>query len=311
MSHCSLLVKKSGPLSLVQDFGRFGLGQVGVTTGGALDDYAYSWANHLLDNPVNSPVIEITLGPASFVALEDCHLALCGGDLNATIANLPVTNWSDFILRKGQMLQLNVARNGLRAYLAVKGGFDVEPHLGSCSTVTREGLGGLQKNGQKLESGDIVSFHPHSMPQSKPRSMTFRFKPDYNLPLQLRVIESYQAQDFSLEAKRQFYSSTFTISVDSDRMGYRLQGQPISPPYDGILSEGIALGAVQIPQDGNPIIMLNDRQTIGGYPKLGCVARIDLPRLAQAKPGQQVQFVPGDREGLQDVWCQWARFFGY
>lgn len=121
--------------------------------------------------------------------------------------------------------------------------------------------------------------------------MTFRFKPDYNLPVKLRVIESYQYDDFDVEALDALYSSEFTISPDSNRMGYRLQGDTITPPYDGILSEGIALGAIQVPNDGNPIVLFNDHQTIGGYPKLGCVARIDLPRLAQAKPGQKVTFV--------------------
>ncbi|MEF1229198.1 allophanate hydrolase, partial [Vibrio fortis] len=105
--------------------------------------------------------------------------------------------------------------------------------------------------------------------------------------------------------------TSFTVSQNSNRMGYRLSGEPVESPAITMLSEGIALGAIQIPKDGQPIILLNDRQTIGGYPKLGCVARIDLPRLAQAKPGQHVTFVEGDRSGLQDVWCQWARFFGY
>ncbi len=108
-----------------------------------------------------------------------------------------------------------------------------------------------------------------------------------------------------------FYRSEFIVTPNSDRMGYRLQGETISPPDQAILSEGIALGAIQVPPNGQPIILLNDRQTIGGYPKLGCVARIDLPRLAQAKPGHSVRFVAGDLAGLQAVWCQWARFFGY
>lgn len=311
MSQTALLVEKPGPLSLIQDFGRFGLAHIGVTQGGPVDDYAYSWTNHLLDNPVNCSVIEITLGNASFKALEDCHLAICGGDLNATIDDVPIPNWSDFCLRQGQTLHFGVAKNGLRAYLAVRGGFRVTKHLGSTATVVREALGGLDQKGSALKAGDLLPFTSHSLPNTKPKQMTFRFKPDYNLPMTLRVIESYQCDDFSDEAKRAFYDGTFTISSNSDRMGYRLEGPPVTPPYERMLSEGIALGSIQLPSDGNPIILLNDHQTIGGYPKLGCVARIDLPRLAQAKPGQTVSFVKGDREGLQDVWCQWAQFFGY
>ncbi|NOH47566.1 biotin-dependent carboxyltransferase [Vibrio rotiferianus] len=311
MSFVGLLVEKPGPLSLIQDFGRFGLAHIGITQSGPVDDYAYSWSNHLLGNPVNCSVIEITLGNANFKALADCHLALCGGDLNASINGEPIANWSDFCLRKGQTLKFGMPKNGLRAYLAVKGGFSVEKHLGSTSTVLRESLGGMTKDGEPLKAADIIGFEPHSLPMSKPKQMTFRFKPDYNLPLKLRVIEGYQFEDFSQQSIDDFYSARFKISPNSNRMGYRLEGKAIQPPYDGVLSEGIALGSIQIPNDGNPIVLLNDHQTIGGYPKFGCVARIDLPRLAQAKPGQTVSFVKGDRQGLQDVWCQWAQFFGY
>lgn len=311
MSYAGLLVEKSGPLSLIQDFGRFGLAHIGVTQGGPVDDYAYSWANHLLGNVVNCAAIEITLGNACFVALNNCHLAICGGDLNAKIDGEPISNWSDFTLKKGQKLQFGVAKNGLRSYLAVKGGFDIAQHLGSASTVTRESLGGYDSNGGALKAGDILPFFPHNLPKHKPRLMTFRFKPDYNLPIKLRVIEGYQNEDFDEDARQAFYSNAFTISPDSNRMGYRLEGNKIKPPYEGVLSEGIALGSIQVPNDGNPIVLLNDHQTIGGYPKFGCVARIDLPRLAQAKPGQKVNFVKGDRQGLQEVWCQWAQFFGY
>ncbi|MGR5068996.1 5-oxoprolinase subunit C family protein [Vibrio alfacsensis] len=311
MSQPALLVEKPGTLSLIQDFGRFGLAHIGITQGGPVDDYAYSWSNHLLNNPVNCSVIEITLGNASFKALEDCHLAICGGDMNATIDDTPIPNWSDFCLRQGQTLRFGLAKNGLRAYLAVRGGFHVTKHLGSTATVARESLGGLDQKGSALKTGDVLPFASHSLPTTKPRQMTFRFKPDYNLPMKLRVIESYQCDDFSQEAKQAFYDGSFTISSNSDRMGYRLKGPSVVPPYERMLSEGIALGSIQLPSDGNPIILLNDHQTIGGYPKLGCVARIDLPRLAQAKPGQMVSFIKGDREGLQDVWCQWAQFFGY
>ncbi|EDP60897.1 biotin-dependent carboxyltransferase family protein [Vibrio sp. AND4] len=311
MSAVGLFVEKPGSLSLIQDFGRFGLAHIGITQSGPVDDYAYSWANHLLGNPVNCSAIEVTLGNARFIALADCHVALCGGDLNATINGKPIGNWTDFCLYKGQTLAFGVAKNGLRAYLAVKGGLNVSVHLGSTSTAVRESLGGLAQQGEPLKAGDVIGFEPHTLPSSKPKQMTFRFKPDYSLPLVLRVIEGYQYQDFCPQSINDFYSASFTISPNSNRMGYRLEGEAIQPPYDSVLSEGIALGAIQIPSDGNPIILLNDHQTIGGYPKFGCVARIDLPRLAQAKPGQNVRFVRGDRQGLQEVWCQWAKFFGY
>ncbi|RBW65147.1 allophanate hydrolase [Vibrionales bacterium C3R12] len=307
----TIKINKPGQLSLIQDFGRFGLSQHGITQGGPVDDYAYSWANYLLGNTVNLATLEITLGQAEFQVQNDCLLAICGGDLQAKLDGVAIDNWSSFAAYKGQMLTFGLPINGLRSYLAIKGGFITPAQLGSCSTVVRDKLGGVHSDGLPLSSDDELHFHLHEVKNFKPVSLTFRFKPDYNLPLNLRVIEGYQCDDFSAEAKHSFYSNKFTVDQNSDRMGYRLSGTMISTPYNGILSEGIALGAVQVPSDGQPIILLNDRQTIGGYPKLGCVARIDLPRLAQAKPGQQVQFTRGDRLGLQDVWCQWANFFGY
>ncbi|NOH96986.1 biotin-dependent carboxyltransferase family protein [Vibrio sp. 99-70-13A1] len=311
MTTSSLTIIKPGQMTLIQDFGRFGTSHLGLTQGGPVDDYAYSWANHLLANPVNQSVIEITLGQVKIRVDEDCELAICGGDLDAKLDGKPVSNWSTFIAHKGQMLSFGLPKNGLRAYLAIKGGFNIPLTLGSSSTVVREKIGGVN-NGAPCEANVKLNFFKHPIPtQYKSRSLTFRFKPNYNLPVTLRVVEGYQNQYFSEEAKQAFYSREFKVDQNSNRMGYRLQGEAIESPKLDMLSEGIALGAIQIPQDGLPIILLNDRQTIGGYPKFGCIARIDLPRLAQAKPGHSISFVKGDRLGLQDVWCQWAKFFGY
>ncbi|MGF1696484.1 biotin-dependent carboxyltransferase family protein [Vibrio lamellibrachiae] len=308
--HQGLKIHKSGQLSLIQDFGRYGFSHLGLTQGGPIDEYAYSWANHLLANPINCATIEITLGQADFEVLKPCTLSIAGGELGVTLDGIKVKNWSTFNAQKGQILKFGFAKNGLRSYLAVVGGFNVKQQHGSCATVMRDRLGGQNEDGKPITHGDVISFSTHRQ-QLKPNSLTFRFTPDYNLPLKLRVIESYQHSQFSSDAMTAFYQQTFSVSQHINRMGYRLTDGKITPPAGDILSEGIALGAIQVPPNGEPIILLNDRQTIGGYPKIGCVARIDLPRLAQAKPEQAVQFVKGDLKGLQDVWCQWARFFGY
>ncbi|MEZ9231654.1 biotin-dependent carboxyltransferase family protein [Vibrio amylolyticus] len=303
-------VHKPGQLSLIQDFGRFGLSHMGITQGGPVDEYAYCWANHLLGNPINCAALEITLGQADYEILEPCTLSIAGADLNATLDGVRIENWSTFNASKGQRLKFALARNGLRSYLAVRGGFSVKLQQGSCATVTREKLGGIHADGRALQPGDELLFSNHDQLR-KHTSLTFRFQPDYNLPLKLRVIESYQNDRFSDEAIHQFYNTTFKVDQHIDRMGYRLTNGKVSPPAQELLSEGIALGSIQVPPNGEPIILLHDRQTIGGYPKIGCVARIDLPRLAQTRPGQAVQFVKGDLLGLQDVWCQWAKFFGF
>ncbi|WP_373953445.1 biotin-dependent carboxyltransferase family protein [Vibrio pomeroyi] len=308
----TLTVIKSGPLSLIQDFGRFGVAHLGLTQGGPVDDYSYSWANHLLGNPVNQAVLEITLGQCALKVDSDCEMALCGGDLQASLDGKLLDNWSTFQAYKGQVLSFGLPKNGLRAYLAIKGGFNVLNTLNSSSTVTREKIGGLTQDGQPCQKDQKISFTQHDLSKPfKALSVTFRYKPNYNLPVNLRVIEGYQSELFSESAKETFYNSQYIVDQNSNRMGYRLNGDVVESPDISLLSEGIALGAIQIPQDGQPIVLLNDRQTIGGYPKIGCVARIDLPRLAQAKPGHEISFSKGDRLGLQDVWCQWAQFFGY
>ncbi|MCG9580796.1 biotin-dependent carboxyltransferase family protein [Vibrio tubiashii] len=302
-------VVKPGQQTLIQDFGRFGLAHFGIAQGGPVDDYAYSWVNHLLGNTINLPTLEITLGQAEFLIHHSCELAIAGGDLNAKLDGISVDNWSTFRALKGQTLTFALPRNGLRAYLAIKGGFNIPTQLGSASTVERDQLGGLT-HGTPLQSGDVLPFDQHAISSSSVQ-MTFRYKPDYNLPLELRVIEGYQVNDFSRDAVNSLYTQEFEVSQLVNRMGYRLSGSKVNAPNKEYLSEGIALGSIQVTPSGEPIVLLNDRQTIGGYPKIGCVARIDLPRLAQAKPGQKVRFVRGDLLGLQDVWGQWARFFGY
>lgn len=307
-SYC-IEVIKPGQQTLVQDFGRFGYSHFGIAQGGPVDDYAYSWANHLLGNSINAPSLEITLGQAEFLCHASCEMAIAGGDLNARLDGKPIENWSTFRALKGQSLTFGLPKNGLRAYLAIKGGFSIPQQLGSVATVSRDKLGGISR-GHPLALGDVLSFTPHQI-SSQTKQMTFRYKPDYDLPLELRLIEGYQVDEFNRDQVDLLYKIEFEVSQLIDRMGYRLTNGSIQVPSKEYLSEGIALGAVQIPPNGEPIILLNDRQTIGGYPKVGCVARIDLPRLAQAKPGQKVRFVKGDLLGLQDVWSQWARFFGY
>lgn len=310
MSNTSTIkVIKPGQQTLLQDFGRFGLSHMGIAQGGPLDDYAYSWANHLLGNSTNCPALEITLGQAEFKIENDCELAIAGGNLNAKLDGKPITNWSTFSARKGQSLTFGLPLNGLRSYLAVKEGFIAPQQLGSCATVVRDQLGGI-KSGSPLSAGDELQFSPHSV-RKKPVQMSFRCKPDYDRVLELRVVEGYQIDDFSAEQLDKFYSQEFEVSQFIDRMGYRLCSGKVIPPEKQYLSEGIALGAIQVPPSGEPIVLFNDRQTIGGYAKLGCVARIDLPRLAQAKPGQKVRFVKGDLLGLQEAWCKWANYFGY
>ncbi|MEF1280953.1 allophanate hydrolase, partial [Vibrio fortis] len=186
MTKGSITILKPGPLSLIQDFGRYGLSHLGLTQGGPVDDYAYSWANHLLQNPINCPALEITLGQCTVEVNQDCVLAITGGDLQAKLDGVPIANWSTFIAGKGQMLSFGLPTNGLRAYLAVKGGFKAPVSLTSASTVVREKVGGPTQDGQACQANQQIHFEKHPISADfKPLSVTFRYTPDYNLPLKL------------------------------------------------------------------------------------------------------------------------------
>ncbi|MEO1751197.1 biotin-dependent carboxyltransferase family protein [Thiofaba sp. EF100] len=273
----SLRVLKPGILALPQDGGRRGLMHTGLTQGGPLDLHAWAWANRLLDNPWGAGTIEIHYGGLELQAEADVWLALTGADLEARIDSTPLAPWQSFLLRRGQHLRFGRARHGLRAYLAVAGGFAVHG-----PTVPREGLGGLHGDGRPLAAGDRL---PCLAGLVRPRrSVPPRLQPDYHAPLSLRLIPGSQFASFPSATRARLFDQTWHLSPRSDRMGARLEGAPLDAPQ-GLISEGMALGAVQVPPDGQPIILLNDRQTLGGYPKLGAIHPLDLAALAQRLPG--------------------------
>lgn len=279
---------KGGMLALVQDLGRFGYQSAGLTTGGPMDEMAFRWGNALLNNDANASQIEITFGLFSLEAQAPTSIALTGADLGATLNDKSILPWQTYAIKQGDVLTFTQPVWGLRAYLAVKDGFLCEPALGSSSTVMREKLGGIQGNGAKLAKDDIIRYE--STNEHKQMRVPRGHIPDYSQSL-IPVILSYQSASFSQTDHQTFFTSEYKVSSHCDRMGYRMEGAPIGKDIPGITSEGIAYGAIQIPQDGQPIVLLNDRQTIGGYPKIGCVTRIGGDLLAQRKPGDSIRFV--------------------
>jgi biotin-dependent carboxylase-like uncharacterized protein len=282
-------VIKPGLLALVQDLGRHGYQSLGLTTGGPMDEMAFRWSNALLENDTNSAQIEITFGMLSLEAQADTSFAITGADLGATLNGKSISPWRNYPIRKGDILAFHQPIWGLRAYLAVKGGFFCEPTLGSVATVMRERIGGLTGKGDKLKKDDILKYQPfhHHQERAVPRLAI----PNYG-QTEIPVILSYQYESFSSLERANFFSSDYRVSGNSDRMGYRLEGQAITSDLKGIISEGIAYGAIQLPKDGQPIVLLRDRQTIGGYPKIGCVTRYGGSILSQQKPGDVIQFTP-------------------
>lgn len=306
----SLEIIHPGMLTLLQDVGRLGVGEQGLSQGGAVDLHAYCWANYLVGNAMDCAQLEITLGQACLKAQGDMICALTGADMGVTLDGKPIALWQSFLVKDGQEIKFAYPRSGLRAYLAVKGGFNVPAVFGSVSTVVRNQLGGLQA-GRALQKEDSLFVESTVETDNfEPRLAPSRYIPDYSAPIYLRVIESYQCNRFSAESKQQFYQGVYTVTQQTDRMGCRLEGPAVAGDIGGIISEAIAYGAIQIPPNGQPIVLLNDRQTLGGYPKLGCIARVDMPRLAQAMPGAAVRFSIGDLELLQQEWQDFSLFFG-
>lgn len=304
-----------GLMSQLQDAGRHGYQHVGLTTGGPLDEHAFLWANHLLKNPWDAAVVEISFGGLKLQAQVDTLIAVTGADLAITVNGEAAAKWEVIPVRAGDRLEFGYPRSGTRAYLAVKGGFKVEKSYGSVATVQREQMGGLHGDGKPLTFGDCLPCDEQEHrkdPQLQKligKRVSNNYLPDYSEALVLRVIAGYQYDQFSAEQLERFFSEEYQISPDSDRMGVRLQGAPIKALQAGITSEGIALGAIQIPPDGQPIILMRDRQTIGGYPKLGCVYPPDTGQLAQRHPNTKVRFELMPRHQAQQDLMRFYRYF--
>ncbi|KQZ80435.1 biotin-dependent carboxyltransferase family protein [Pseudomonas sp. Root562] len=285
-----LTIEASTPLCLLQDAGRFGVRHLGVTQGGAADWRSMSWANWLLGNALDAAVIEITLGGFTVVAEEDCVLALAGADLGARINGEALAPWRSFRLNKGQRLQFAQPLLGARAYLAAPGGFDAPKVLGSSATVVREALGGLDGMGHALTKGASLSYSGNSVMLL--RELTAGQRPDLSLEAPLDLVIGAQIGQFSGQSLFDAFNNAWSLDSRADRMGIRLLGTALQYQGKPMISEGIPLGAVQVPPDGQPIVLLNDRQTIGGYPRLGALTPLALARLAQCLPGGQVRLKP-------------------
>ncbi|MFV0277807.1 MAG: biotin-dependent carboxyltransferase family protein [Parahaliea sp.] len=287
----SLSVIQPGLLSLLQDRGRFGQQRIGLTTGGPVDPEAFTLCQRLLDNDHNTTLLEVSFGGLVLRAEVDTRLCVTGAALPLRINGQTRALWRVHRVCAGDEIALDFSgadTGGCRAYLGVAGGFSVAPRFGSTATVPREHIGGL--HGDKLQPGDVL-------PCARDTAGPLRYLPDeqqprYDEDLSLRVIPGYQQAHFSTLEQHRFFSGEYRVSERCDRMGYRLEGPAIACDIDGILSEGLSFGAIQIPADGQPIVLLNDRQTIGGYPKIGAALSLDAARLAQRTAGTTLRFTP-------------------
>jgi antagonist of KipI len=283
----SLEVVEIGGFATIQDWGRKGWRQFGVPGSGPMDIFAFQAANRLAGNPVECAVIEIGLGDATFQALRDCVIAVAGMGYKLSVYVWDFSLWSSFFVRAGWKISLNKTDDGMWAYLAISGGIQTQPVLGSRSTYLRGHFGGLA--GRQLHAGDVIrpgnlsslsyEFAARTFPEAE--RLAYTQNPTID------VIMGPQTNYFTDQSVETFLSSDYSVSLTSDRMGYRLEGPAlIYRNKTELVSEGMSFGAIQVPASGQPIVMMADCPTTGGYPKIGVVASADSPLLAQCIPNQ-------------------------
>lgn len=282
-------VLEPGAYTTVQDLGRFGYQRFGVPPCGVLDKFAAKCANLLLKNDENAAVLEMTFMGPTLEILAPCTLAVTGAAMTITVNGQPVEGWSSFPATSGDIVNLGSCEAGCRAYLAVNGGLDVPIIMGSRSCYTGGGFGGHE--GRILERGDILDNLDETDKTIGRRRIPPVYVPTYTSSWTLRAIPGPQ-DDWFDEGMELFFTREFSVTHQANRMGYRLQGPKIirkqSMPAS-IISEPSLPGGVQVPEGGDPIILLSE-QTVGGYAKIATVIGEDIARVAQAMPGDTIRF---------------------
>jgi biotin-dependent carboxylase-like uncharacterized protein len=308
----SFKVIKPGILSTFQDGGRWGYQSLGVSVCGAMDLVSHHLANLIVGNSTDMATLEITLMGPTLVFNQACCVCLTGADMQAKLNDKPVARFRPIVIKAGETLTMPLAKEGTRAYLAVHGGFTLPLVMGSQSTYLRSGFGGW--DGRALQAGDEVRFN-HTLddaPEKLNKLSNTLWDTRIYLPSSLgawslrkstvRWVKSTTWPEFTRESQQAVLQTTWRVANDADRMGFRLDGPKLALSVARErLSEPTTFGTIQVPAAGQPIVLMADRQTSGGYAKLGCVASVDLPILAQKKPGDEIRFLPIDVEQAQTL----------
>jgi len=282
-------VIKSGFFTTVQDLGRAGFLRFGVPTSGAMDDFSFQLANMLVGNSPNDACLEITVIGPELEALSAAQIAICGGDLSPLVNDEKVAMWHTTNIEKGDVVSFEKFRNGCRAYLSVRGGVNVPVVLGSRSTYTRGQLGGVE--GRQLKKDDILGGFESAKILAHGLAVPNDLIPDFNSEIHVNVLLGPHLDRFTLKGVETFLSSPYVVTLEAVRMGYRTEGPIIELKTKGeVISDAILPGAVQVPSDGKPIVMMKDAQTTGGYAKIAAVVTSDIHVLGQAKPNDTVHF---------------------
>ncbi|MCC7081866.1 MAG: biotin-dependent carboxyltransferase [Burkholderiales bacterium] len=295
-------IEQPGPLTTVQDLGRHGQLRYGIPPSGPMDAFAFVLANRLAGNADAAAALECTLTGPRLRIDAPCAIAVTGADMPVTVNGEAVANWSTLLLAAGDVVRVGTARSGLRGYIAFCGGLDVPVRLGSRSTYLRGRLGGLQ--GRALRAGDRLATLPADPPRV--RTVPGEARPMYASEARIRVLLGPQADRFTAAGIAAFLGGSYIVKPQSDRMGVRLQGDRIEHARGhDIVSDGIAAGSVQVPGDGQPIVLMVDRQSTGGYTKLATVCSFDFGRIGQLRPGHRLRFEAIDIAAAHALRHEW------
>ncbi|WP_199620109.1 5-oxoprolinase subunit C family protein [Paenibacillus alkalitolerans] len=307
----TLKIIKPGLFTTVQDRGRKGWQQYGVSVGGAMDELSLRLANMLAGNPEDAAALEMTLSGAVMSVEEEVVMAVCGADMNATVNGLPLPMWRPVTIPMGSTIRFGTAVEGYRTVVALRGGISVPEVLGSRSTAVPNRFGGLEgrvlKSGDRLETCVCRQRNEQRCPETGNRTGNGCFSAaawflgvEWRTPVmnkledevtEVRVMPGCEWDRFDDASKSRFLGETFVMLAQSDRMGARLSGPSLQTlPGRDMLSEAVMMGTVQVPPDGQPIVLMADRQTTGGYPRIAQAASVDLPAIAQMRPGERIRF---------------------
>jgi len=291
MSYLEVLIP--GFLTTVQDLGRFGYQQYGMGTAGAMDSFSLRVGNLLVGNEEGAACLEATLTGPKLLFYSDTTVAVTGADMDAKLNDKSAPLWQSFFVPANSILEFRLLKEGCRTCICVAGGIQVSPVMGSRSTYLRGSIGGFK--GRKLAKGDLLPIlESRDLPFKSWQLRKFKesTRPKYKQNEIIRAVLGPQDNYFTSASLDSFFSRPFIVTENSDRMGYRLKGFPLQHKGDSnIISDGIPLGGIQVPGHGNPIIMLVDRPTTGGYPKIATIITSDLHRVAQLKPGDEIRFM--------------------
>ncbi len=301
----NVTVLKGGMCTTIQDLGRIGYQKFGMPVAGVMDEFAASVANFLVGNDRSEAVLEVTYFGLKLEFQEAMVVGIAGADLGAKLNGTAVGGWRSFQVQKGDVLSFDALRSGARAYLAFGGSIDVPLLNGSRSTLMKSKIGGYE--GRMLQPNDSLSVNVRA--DAKERQLAEAFIPKYEHTAELAVCLGPQDDYFTEKGIRTFFETPYTVTARASRMGICLDGEQIEhKDRADIISDAVVIGSIQVPADGKPIVLMADRQTTGGYPKIGTVIKADIGKLAQMSQKDTLHF---RQISVEDAQKEYRRFYDH